>query len=382
MDPHILLLDCSETLPVRLQRLGFIVASASVGYVGARKPLPAPIYEYEIIIYNPVLTDLSQTVLSSVSRTRALHDDVIRDFLPLADHIQRGATLVVFINALSDTIYFLNQIFSWVPNKPNLANTRDSKIDTVFDTRRGIVSPQDFSWLAPILSIDTLKLPVLHTIAVNEPSGEVLPLFVNKRGDYLGLFHTVGNGQIFLLPEYRDNDGVITTLLSRVLPHLRKQPQRKDFVDEFSSPTEQKANQELQAIELEQKTLDERHNRAKENLALAQRGKRRVVENDETAVRIIAYYKQAAQDEDAALFYLYKVIDALQKKFGGETAAKNMLGKTAEWKLIGEKANASYGDIRHAPSPGEKIKPWDQDEIAECFSAAGKVIAAYLSTLF
>jgi len=410
MDPSILLLDCSEALANRLRRFGYSVASASVGYLQPRKALPAPIYEYEVIIYNPMATDLPQTQISSeleatsgdplgspldamlkkgyeselsrISRTGALHDDVIRDFLPLPDHVQKGAILVAFINAITDDIAFLNQVYSWIPNMPQLERTRDSKIDTVFDTRQGIIAPQDFLWLSPVLSVDILKRPVLHTIALNQAFAGSLRLFFNKRGDCLGLFQIVGNGQIFLLPEYEDNDYVIATLLTRVLPRIGKQPERKDLIDAFSSPTEQKTTQEVQAIRLEQKMLDERYNRAKEALAFAEREKRRIIENDEAAVRIIAYYKQAAQDEDAALFYLYKVIDALQKKFGGETAAKNMLGTTAEWKLIGMKANASYGDIRHAPNPGEKIKPWDQDEISECFSAAEKVIAAYLSTLF
>jgi hypothetical protein len=79
---------------------------------------------------------------------------------------------------------------------------------------------------------------------------------------------------------------------------------------------------------------------------------------------------------------LYKIIDAIQKKFGGETAATHKLGKSKEWKLIGKLANASYGDIRHAPKPGDKIKDWSRDEIKDGFSAARSVLAAYFTTLF
>jgi hypothetical protein len=108
----------------------------------------------------------------------------------------------------------------------------------------------------------------------------------------------------------------------------------------------------------------------------------RTLESDETAVRVIAYFKQATQDDDAALFYLYKIIDALEKKFGGAAAAKQKLGNHADWRLIGRITNASYGDIRHAPRPGEVIKRWTKDEIAECFAAAERVLTAYFSTLF
>jgi hypothetical protein len=139
---------------------------------------------------------------------------------------------------------------------------------------------------------------------------------------------------------------------------------------------------EMQAVKSEQKTLDDRYERAKEGLTIAERVKRSTIENDETARRIIAYFKQATQDEDMALYFLYKVTDALQNKFGGETAAKRALSRPEEWNLIRKIANASYGDIRHAPNPGEKIKEWSKEEIDNCFSAAERLLTAYFATLF
>ena len=65
-------------------------------------------------------------------------------------------------------------------------------------------------------------------------------------------------------------------------------------------------------------------------------------------------------DDHAALSYSYKILDALQKKVGGETAAKKGLGRAREWKRIGMIANASYGDIRHAPKLGVKITEWSK----------------------
>ena len=79
---------------------------------------------------------------------------------------------------------------------------------------------------------------------------------------------------------------------------------------------------------------------------------------------------------------MYKVIETLEHRFGNEKAAKAKLNKNTEWNLIGRTANASYGDVRHAPRPGEVIKQWTKDEIAECFAAAERIIAAYFSTLF
>ena len=404
MDPSILLLDCSEALAERLRRLGFSVATAATGYLHPRTGLPAPIYEYEVIIYNPSAAALAKTPVGSEldnspgsplegmlneaylaelryqARTGMLADNVIRDFWGLQEHIRRRTILLVFINAVTENIDRMNEVYSWVPNMPRLEKTRDSKIDTVLD--HAGLSSENFSWLSPILWTDRIKRPVRHTIQINPAFAGSIALFTNKQGDSLGLFHSVNRGLVFLLPEYEDNDYAITTFLTRILPRIGKEPERKDLIDNFNSPTERQTTEELKTIELERNQLDERYSLAKENLASAQREKRRVVENDETAVRIIAYYKQAAQDEDAALFYLYKVVDALKKRFGGETAAKAKLGTPAEWKLIGTKANASYGDIRHAPNLGEKIASWNEEEIADCFAATEKIIAAYFETLF
>ncbi len=106
------------------------------------------------------------------------------------------------------------------------------------------------------------------------------------------------------------------------------------------------------------------------------------IENDETAKFLVNYFKQAQQQEDVALFYLYKIIEILENKFGNETSAKARLGCNAERNFIGKVANASYADIRHAPRPGEKINEWSQEDIKKCFEGAEKIIHAYFTTLF
>ena len=268
---------------------------------------------------------------------------------------------------------------------PQIAATRDSRITTFIDDLGEqwlSSSPAKRPWISSLISVDNIKCPVLYKMTPNHASDEALPLYSNKQRDCLGLLYTVKAGKIFLLPEYKDNEYAIVTFLNRVLPYIGKQPERRDIIDVFSSPNERLSKQELETVEQDRKTLEERHDKVKENVAAAERAKRRVIESDETAVRIIAYYKQAAQDDDAALFYLYKIVDSLQNTFGGETAAKNKLGQSEEWKLIKRIANESYRDIRHAPKPGEKIKQWSEEEIAKCRSAAEKIVLAYFSTLF
>ena len=189
-------------------------------------------------------------------------------------------------------------------------------------------------------------------------------------------------GRIIALPEFRDNESVINDFLHRVLPRIYNAPTRTDIVDAFSSPKQRNINEELNELESEEKILKNRFADATIRFANAEREKKQTIASDEIARMIIAYYNQAIQDEERALFYLYKIIDALKNKFNGETAAKQKLGIDAEWKLIGKMANASYGDIRHAPKPADKLKEWTKEDIAECFSAAGKIINAYFGTLF
>ena len=132
MDPSILLLDCSDELEEKLRRQGFGVASACIGYAQPRKPLPAPVYEYDIIIYNPIrvepvrknvenkttdkqefgspleimLKSAYESELRNSFKTHTLRDDIIRDFFPLLNHIQQGAVLLVFINNFLMTFGF------------------------------------------------------------------------------------------------------------------------------------------------------------------------------------------------------------------------------------------------------------------------------------
>ena len=81
-------------------------------------------------------------------------------------------------------------------------------------------------------------------------------------------------------------------------------------------------------------------------------------------------------------FYLFKITDTLKKKFRGERDAIKLLSVSKEWKYIGKVSNASYGDMRHAPMPGEPVKEWGDEEIEKCFEYAREIVYSYFQTLF
>lgn len=155
VDVTILLLDCSTTLADTLRRQGFDVVSGSIGLREGKQVLPNPIYEYDIIIYNPpsplaprdedqehhtdrsqpsprsplehMLDAAYQAELNSLNRLASCAPDALLELQPLNGHIQRGATLLLFVNHVFDDLRVLNAIYSWVPHMPAIAATQDSK---------------------------------------------------------------------------------------------------------------------------------------------------------------------------------------------------------------------------------------------------------------
>jgi hypothetical protein len=144
----ILLLDCSKELAEKLERQGFDVASGNAGYVTPKSFLPGPVYEYEVIIYDPhepkssVQTSTGESeVVSAVepplevalkSAAKAELEALQgrkrgTEFDPLYEHLDRGAILLAFINHISDSLTSLNAAYSWLPNMPKIAATQDYK---------------------------------------------------------------------------------------------------------------------------------------------------------------------------------------------------------------------------------------------------------------
>lgn len=381
MAVSILLLDCSSLLEEKLKQQGFNVAHGTIGYASRYRLLSSPFYEHEVIIYNPYhffATDPGDWPLFAKPDT-------------LRNHVRYGAVCLVFANYLSDSLADLDIAYSWLPFMPPLAFTMDFKPFSVLtygqqadiSLNRDILD--DLSDYRPLMSESDLKIPVrvkLRDRDYGRDRPDVIPLFFNKQGDLLGAALSFGSGKFIVLPQYNDNDSTIATFLNRVLPRIIGTKGSTDIMDAFVSPDEDATGSEIQRLEAARAELEEDLEKAREARAGAERSKRRKIEEDETAKFLVNYLRQAQQQEDVALFYLYKVIEILEKKFGNESAAKASLGCNAEWNFIGRVANASYADIRHAPRPGEKIKEWTDEDIKKCFEGAEKIIHAYFRTLF
>jgi hypothetical protein len=381
MTPSILLLDCTSTLTEKFKRQGFDVTSGTIGFCSGSRQLPSQVYEKNIFIYDPHYFSPKET-------GGYIGIGEIKDYTPefslayLQDHILRGATFLIFVNRIADDPEKQNGAYGWIPFMPRIHFTKDNQPLSV-----RIEEDSNYKYLAPIVLQNELKTPVLQKIQAPRPAehtypSDVVPLFFNKNYDVLGVFIKRGDGELIILPEYKFNEEVINIFLNRVMPKLYTLETRINLIDKYFSPEESGVFSEIQKIENTLKELNNTLAEAKERLTTANRNKVNIIKNDETAVLILNYYGLATQQEDVALFYLYKVVEALENKYGGEKDAKNVLGCNTEWNLIGRLANESYSDIRHAPKPGEKIKEWNQKEIKDCFSAAEKIITAYLSTLF
>jgi hypothetical protein len=96
----------------------------------------------------------------------------------------------------------------------------------------------------------------------------------------------------------------------------------------------------------------------------------------------VKYYDTALRQDDVALFYLYKAVELIENNHGGESEAIRKFGAGSEWKFLKKVANASYGDIRHAPKPGDVIHKWTDDDLKRCFDACEKIVLAYFESLF
>jgi len=381
MTPSILLLDCSSDLIEKLKRQGFDVTYGTIGFCTGSRQLPSQVYEKDIFIYNP-------RYFARREGGGYMGIGQIKDYTPeysleyLQDHILRGATFLIFINRIADDLEKQNEAYNWIPFMPRIYFTKDHQLIAY-----RIGEDYNYNYLAPIVLEKELKTPALQKVTPPKPTQythppDVVPLIFNKNHEVLGVFIKRGGGELIILPEYKSNDKIISIFLNRVVPKLYRLESRISLVDKFLSPEEVVIVSEIQKIEDTLKDSNKILEETKEKLAAAQRSKINTIKNDGATVLILNYYDLAIQQEDVSLFYLYKIIEALEKKYGSEKEAKNVLGCNTEWNLIGRLANASYADIRHAPKPGEKIKEWSQEEIKECFLATEKIINAYLLTLF
>lgn len=393
MTARILLLDCSPALHERLKGLGFTVDSGHIGYATGFRQLPAQIYEYEVIVYNPSFLHTKKDGSGLIGDDEIKNHSRDFDLEELSRHlIDGGATILTFVNHVRDDVDH-ERAYGWIPGMPLMLPTKDIRVERLSSG----YWHDDFLKM-PFLDEHEVRMPVrfklkhrrkddeakdIEQTAYGERSMiDVVPLFENKNREVLGVAYGVRTGQLYVLPSFTDNDEVILDFLYKVVPVIHKIETRRTLVDEYLSPAEQNATGRIEELATYRKEADKRIEASRKDFVQAKLEKERVIAEDETAQRILGYYDVAQRQDKVALHYLYKVIDHLEDKYGSAGEAKKVLGNNEGWNTIHKIANASYGDMRHAPKPGEVIKQWSREEIAECFDAAAGIITAYLATLF
>ncbi|MGD0922814.1 MAG: hypothetical protein ABSA70_13765 [Terriglobia bacterium] len=375
---RILLLDCSENLRRRLESQGFDVESGTVGLCTGIRKLPSQVYEKDVFFYNP----------ESLPEDRVVKKNSFKDLSPEYDlrhleaRIRDGAAFIGFVNRLSNSIDVQRCFYDWIPFVPGIEFTSDK---VVHDNRFSSYPQSKANYLAPIVTPASLSIPVMQKLAPpasQEYPPDVFWLFSNGLGNCLGVQILRGEGRVIFLPRYKSNEEVVETFLNRVATRIYTLSGKSKLTDKFTSPAERTAQadgERLQSIEAE---LEAQQEAARVQLAAATREKVKAIEADDTATQIEVYYDLARRNDDVALYYLYKIVEAIENKFGGETEGIKAVGVGAEWKAVKKLANESYRDARHAPKPGDVIKKWTEAEIKKCFEDVGVVVNAYFSLLF
>jgi len=369
------MLDCSDVLTRRLQNQGFDVESGTAGFCTGIRNLPSQVYEKQIFVYNPsYLVKSKETDIDDVSPEYSLQY--------LEPTISRGATFLTFVNHVSEQIEGQNAVYSWIPHMPSILFTKDK---IVAANKFDHYPDYDCGYLVPIVAKNQLQIPVLQKLRPPKPQDyprDVFHLFWNGHGDSLGVVIKRGRGELIILPQFKSNEDVILTFLHRVVPKIYNLEIKTSLKEKYVSPEEEKCKGEIEKLQFRRNEIEDRLEKAREELAGSQRAKSLVIGADSTATQILIYYETALKQEDVALFYLYKIIESIEHKYGGESQGLGALGCNSEWKLVKRIANASYSDIRHAPKPGDVIKKWSDTEIKTCFQATEKVVLAFFASLF
>jgi hypothetical protein len=265
---------------------------------------------------------------------------------------------------------------------PPILSTKDR---IIYTNNFDIYPDSECKFLASVVTKSQLQLPVRYKLRPPKPKDyprDIFPLFWNAQGDHLGTFIRGGRGGLIILPQSESNEEIVSTFLHRVLPKIFDLKTKRNLVDRYVSPLEKESTDKIIEFDGLRKVIDEQREKKIEQRVSAQREKNKVINADPTAKQILIYHETALRQEDVALFYLYKIIETVENKYGGETEGIRALGCGADWKAVKKIANASYADIRHAPKPEDVIKKWSEAEIRSCFQATENVILAYFATLF
>jgi hypothetical protein len=377
---QILLLDCPANLTEKLKKQGYDVEAGTIGFATGRRALPSQVYEKQVFFYSPNSL--------AIRDGRPIEGREIEDATPeyKLEHLERairlGGTFVVFVNRLVDDLAGQNRAYSWIPYMPKIEFSKDKW-----------VGPNQFTgypdgqvrFLAPVVDANEVEVPVMQKLVTPQPQDyprDIFTLFGNSNGEKLGVIMIRERGSIVVLPRMKCNEVAIATFIQRVLPNMYDLKAPTPLIEKFVSPAEKHAEQQVRGSEAALLELEKELEENRVALATARREKANMIQNDPTAKQIVKYYDTALRQDDVALFYLYKAVELIENNHGGEGEAIRKFGAGAEWKFLKKVANASYGDIRHAPKPGDVILKWTEEDLKRCFDACEKVLLAYFESLF
>jgi hypothetical protein len=377
---RILLLDCPPNLTEKLKNQGFDVEAGTIGFATGRRVLPSQLYEKQVFFYSP-----NSLVIKG---GRPIEEHEIEDTTPeyelghLEDSIKFGGTFVVFVNRIVDDLVGQNRAYSWIPFMPKIQFTKDKWVAA---NEFNDYPDHKCRFLAPVVDANQVELPVLQKLATQQPQDyprDIFTLFGNANAEKLGVIIFRERGSVIVLPRMKSNEEAIATFIQRVLPNMYDLKAPIPLIDKFVSSAEKQAGEKVAASEAALRQIEKELEEKRVALATAKREKENVIQANPTAKQIVNYYDTALRQDDVALFYLYKAVELIENNHGGESEAIRKFGAGSEWKLLKKVANASYGDIRHAPKPGDVIHKWTDDDLKRCFDACEKVVLAYFKSLF
>jgi hypothetical protein len=99
---------------------------------------------------------------------------------------------------------------------------------------------------------------------------------------------------------------------------------------------------------------------------------------DETLRRCYDYLQAARRKQDeSALHELYKAVEAVEHRLGGESKAIEALKVEMEIKFVKRVANEGVKDARHAPKPDDLVQRVTGVEIGKATECTYTIVRAY-----
>ncbi len=120
-----------------------------------------------------------------------------------------------------------------------------------------------------------------------------------------------------------------------------------------------------------------RQDRKRVNNAIRRARREILASEDSTLRRCYDYIQDAGEREKESLFYLYKAIESIEDKLGGERKAIEVLGVCSELKFVKRLANEPVRDERHAPKDADALERPDRTDKAMARDCAIRILRAY-----